>query len=1146
MVYAYLIEDVRALADLFKVNLAPKPSSNGLFTAYRVRHPDFVARQALVLLGISSKALKQPLPESVGKEVHVSVEEGDLFLYQEEAEGKNKKIQLEVFGFDSAPHLEELIEPIPRARDEADVHDSSVVFWLDDPSLMPEIVRRSLYLNNDRIQLATFRAPGTASAEDGREVMLVRIEAPSYYLLTWCQEQDPARQRLFVPMTESPGLYVQWGYRHPLSELWRRAFVEHQDRWMFFPAGEHFQVIDRPEWKNIYELTDFEVDVEALESWEQVRHEEAERFHVTLRLAPRHEPAPVEMLLLREDDRERLEDYFTLSDDEDIERLELSAVKDDEGQKWFFLRERHRGSDGTLLMQVGGISFARYKGFDNLFLPADLVLEPQLRRDQYKRLFDLEPAVLSFIVPDYERALGRAGTREESLQNAKHIRVLRGSFEPLKNFVDHIAHFERQALEEILQDSIFDLGIYKDAPSRAGMKRSLNKVSGPKQSLPRERKKEEGDDDGRMKKRLERARRRARRIELQAKPEELEKLETTPEVNLPTELELIEADLERDLIRQGPQVELWQDLLSVKLQRQQWQDALTSAIEGLWTTLYPLDGVRLAPPGEEVIEAMKRGMNEAFEAAHREPRELAPVIKLFAQPHGAGSDMALAELMTSANELRAVEDKLSKKVRWLAWRTILETTQDVRTQEEVRESILKELNKNGLLTQDAAPFLRERILKDPDLELDDEEFEDGADTNYVVQNIDVIEQAIEHLQTRKIQHASRASLARILSNMGMNARARDLIEAALQGMDDMLVEQGARESKKSWAEHVMDFFRSNKSGSRGSQARPERWHVWVALNAWLVFRRIEPSRAEEAQRAYDFLFEQLQEFEKDDMRRTAESLEARVGQQNVAEFLAIDSRSFFSSRPLPTNMQKVVQGLERVHETNQAASAKNSENVAELVSRGVELAMNEMTASAHPSLETVARLILEMVDSLRRLKWDKEQRPVEIFEAFVDDLPTRPLTPEASRLYFAVLHCAAARALMDLGREKKAMARLADIIDWVGQDYMQVLDFVDLVKKEVLLAIELAPRNQRVEALRHLMSSLVAQEQHEIGNDPKHPGAGFEMPYQAYELIQMIDHTLEAAISNEKLVLRRLRDFEEREEARIRYWVQRDQPASVE
>ena len=107
--------------------------------------------------------------------------------------------------------------------------------------------------------------------------------------------------------------------------------------------------------------------------------------------------------------------------------------------------------------------------------------------------------------------------------------------------------------------------------------------------------------------------------------------------------------------------------------------------------------------------------------------------------------------------------------------------------------------------------------------------------------------------------------------------------------------------------------------------------------------------------------------------------------------------------------------------------------------------------------------------------------------------------------------------MMDLGREKEAMRMLVDIMRWVGQEYMQVLDFVDLVKKEVLLAIELAPRNQRNDALRWLMNTLLEQEKHEIGDDPSKPGAGFEMPFQAYELIQMIDHTLEAAISNSLL-----------------------------
>ena len=74
MIHAYLIEDVRALADLFKVNQAPKRSANGMFTAYRIRHPEFSARRALVLIGVQSSALVDDLPKTIGREIHAAVE----------------------------------------------------------------------------------------------------------------------------------------------------------------------------------------------------------------------------------------------------------------------------------------------------------------------------------------------------------------------------------------------------------------------------------------------------------------------------------------------------------------------------------------------------------------------------------------------------------------------------------------------------------------------------------------------------------------------------------------------------------------------------------------------------------------------------------------------------------------------------------------------------------------------------------------------------------------------------------------------------------------------------------------------------------------------------------------------------------------
>jgi hypothetical protein len=1108
MIYAYMIEDVRALSDLFKVGVGPKRSAQGQFTAYRVRHPESKARRALIVTGVPKSGLDHPIPPTIGHEIRVSVEGPDLYLYDDDGE----KQPLEVFGFESSPNLVELIEPLPW-RHEAE-HDIPVIFWLNDESMMPEIVRRSLYLNNDRVQLARV-------SDGDRSPLLVRIESPSYYLMAWCEEQEPGAIEMFYPMTEGPGLYVQWRHEHPLADLWRRAWSEQTDRWVFFPADAHRRHVAKPEWESIYELTDFTVALEGEDEWDQISAD-IEHFEISLKLTPRHEPADTETLLLHERDRPKLEDFLALSDEADIEKLEIS-VQTDGDARWYFVREKHRG-DGIMLVELGGRSFSRYKGFDNLYMPSNLVLEPQLRRDQYKRLFKLTPSTLTFVVPD--ESADEAGGE---LIKARQIKVRKSSFEPFAHFVDHVVHFDEEALQSALTRSVFDLDVYKTAPSRPG----LGRPEGAERKTPSKPKTPKPKQGTRGQRRAQRAAQRQRRMveRAQAQAGGQQAAEDAPAT--PTELELIETDIERDIVRQGPLVELWQELLEVKHQRGKWLEASVCAVEGMWSQTFP-DGSTEA--GEAEAATFPPGFITAISSAGGEPEELAVVAELLEKLQSGDADIAF--IMQAAGKLRAVETKLGKKVRWLAWREVLTRTQDVRQQEEVREAILDQLNAKGLETHDVPTFIRERILKDPDLELDDDDMEDGSDTSYVLQNVEAIEDAIGQLQTFKIREASLASLARIFAGMGLSSRARDLIERSLSAMEQDLDGEAGAGEQRAWHQRLRDFFAPTGGGRSDGGKAPERWHVWVALNAWLVYQRVEPARAEDAKAAYDLLFAQLQSYEKDELRKTQESLEARVGQTNVAEFLAVDTRSFFSSRDLPDEMNKVVKGLRQSHKKGE------EKKVNELVARGIQLAAKDMTESNSPSLETVARLILEMVETLRKLKWDKEQRPVQQFEEFVKALPKEPRSRDSSRLYFAVLHCAAARALMDLGREKDAMRMLVDIMKWVGEDYMQVLDFVDLVKKEVLLAVELAPRNQRTDALRHLMETLIEQERLEIGDDPDHPGVGFQTSFQAYELIQMIDHTLEAAISNEKLVLRRLRDFEEREESRIRYWIQRDQPAT--
>ncbi|MEM1347603.1 MAG: hypothetical protein AAGI01_03540, partial [Myxococcota bacterium] len=843
MLYAYLIEDVRALSDLFKVGVGPKRSAHGQFTVYRVRHPEYSTRRALIVSGVSRNALKSDsLPEDVGRVIKIVSEGSQLFWQNPSTQGKE---EVEVFSASSAPGLEELLEPV-RWRHEAE-HDLPIVFWLSDPDLMPEIVRRSLYLNNDRIQLATLSPEG-----GDEEVMLVRIEAPSYYLIAWCEEQ-PAGLELFYPMAESSSLYVQWGFEHPLSDLWRRAWTEQTERWVFFPSGSERRHVPKPTWQSIYDAANFDVDIADDDPWKQVASQ-LERFEVRLRLMPRHEPADAEVLLLEEGERPKLESFLALSDHDDIERLEISAQQAPDEGRWYFVREKHR-ADGALLVELGGQGFARYKGFDNLYMPINLVLEPQLRRDQYKRLFELEPTTLTFIVPHWNTS-GRAPV----VQGARRVKVRKHSFEPMSHFVDHVVHYEFQALTNALERSVFELDEYKDAPSRPDLRRGIDPEGKAREKKGKKPKDKPQSKLSARRQRRQQVRRAIENLEANA---ELDGTQPALEAEVtPTELDILETDLERELVRQGPLAELWRDLLAVKQQRGKWLEASTCAIEGMWSLTFP-DEVAPGEVDAEGLQAMRRGFVRSAHGTKSEVPELSGVAELF--KHSDGEEQDVSELVAAAGEMRNVEDKLNKKLRWLAWREVLLRTQDVRTQEEVRESLLTQLNQRGLDSTDTPTFLRERILKDPDLEFEDEQLDGTGDSSYVLQNVEVVEQAIENLRTEKIREASRASLARIMAGMGLHARARDLIQRSMEAMSENL-NSSEPQQNPNLLRRMQAMVRRNNSNEKG---KPERWHVWVALNAWLVYQRVEPSRAEEAKAIYDDLFGKLAAYEREELEKTA-------------------------------------------------------------------------------------------------------------------------------------------------------------------------------------------------------------------------------------------------------------------------------------
>ena len=1110
MNHAFFIEDIRGLSDLFHLDLAPQASSGGRFRAYRVRHPARANHHALVLTGLQRQALATAkVPPEVGRPIQVleEVDEGGHKLYWYDEKGVKKPFVLHQV--DQAEHLYELIEPVPW-RHEPQIIPQAIL-WLSDPKSLGPLIRRSLSLGNDRLKVASLGLEG-----DG-EATLVRMESPAYYLLAWALEQ-PEKMTLYTCFEGHASLWCQWGYVHPLQTLWERVWArEASQKMVFFPKQGHYQVVEQPAWTDLYDLVDFSFDVEAHRSWEpQTRT--MEKFHVPLSLGRRHEPAPCELVLLWQDQQQHIEDFLALSQEAEIGKLEISVQQGPGGERVYLIRERGRGQDTSLLTEFGGLEMTRYKGFDTLYLPVDAVLEPTVRRDQYRVLFDLQPHTLSLIFRDTRHA-GRI----------LHTTLSARSFEPLRDVVEHVVAFEQNALDTVLSHSIFDLKSYSQALSRPDLlqESSPKQKASPKSSAPPSVDPLISSRSSRLEDRLEAARQRQARRQAQGAGGGQEETIERPQVQH-SELELLERDLERELILRGAKAQGWLDLAQIKTELGKPKEAALCQIEAIWTAHFP------ATPNDqkdlETASQARRGLLGTLkeQALRSEPLALAGgIIAQSEELVDQQGPQAIATLMEHAAALRHLEEALNKKTRWLAWRTILAQTQDVRTQEDVRTQLLDALNLKGLTPEDALLFIRERILTDPDLEFDDSSLEQSSDRGFLLQNIETVEKGVAALQTHKIRHATWASLARIYASMSMPGKATSLLEDALTGLAEQ--ERAPAEAKTPY-ERVERLFLDDP------KKKPEYWHMWILLNALHVLEKggdegLKKSIGE----LYEALKVRLSDYNRTELLKIEKSLQERAGKSKVAEFLSLDARPFFSSRPLPQPMQQVIEGLGRgLREGGQGDS------VGRYVSQGITLALEQIRTST--SLEDVARLIMEMVNILRRMRWNHEAGFIHRFREFIGAL-SLDVAPNASRLYFAILHCAAARALMDLGDERAAMERLSLVLKWVGQEFMQVIDFADLVMNEVLLTFEMAPRNTRQDALGTLMEVLLKQEHHERGEDPQNPGMGFELSFQAFQIILMLDHTLEAAVSNEKLVQRRLRDYEEREEARLRTWLQQDQPA---
>ncbi len=802
---ALIFQEIDAFWNFIRLHGSEGYNARG-YTLYLVQPQQPPNRPFLVLVGfVRKQTLLGDLYSRFFEHTHQAEEgNGRLRLHLSDKSQQD----LTILQRRDAQHLLSLVDLVPNLPLTAP--KQHVIFWLHDPDLLGPIVEISMRLQNDRVQYASLR-------NTPHKGLLLRIEAPSFYLLQLCREKYPNDIILYTE--ESKDFFTPWGYRHPLIDLWRLSETPREPQWIFVPQGAPPQRIAPVRWQDIYKATQFVLQLHTEQGWEESK-EITPRFSLPLRFEPRTRPAEPDIWLLEDHHRPQLERQLSLMDEEDIALLLINIQKDRNGNHRFFLREKQRGK-GRAWLDFGGQRFACYKGIHQLLLPVDIELQPQLRRDQYTPLFDLRAGILTFVTLPSAPA--------SRMEEATLLRIREDAFAPLRQYIDYLITQSVEQLEAIQQKSLFDFGRYSRAPYRPELLNARRTTSQETPTKEREipnkdtpNKEETNQEDlSTEHKSFSRKKEENTTISIEKKRSVLEEQERTLEAQL----------------LQDPQALDFFALAQIKQEMQKKDEAQECLIEALWY---------VSPTDESTI---KTELQESFLAtAHeQQTKKNSESAKLYARRDAFLSDllkgpgqMLSAWLQTHIQWLHQNENMLRKKLRWLAWREILQRNKDRREAARVREEMLRELNDYGLSMLDIPTFLQRAFANHRDLFAQTEETQ--GDLHHALHHLRYLHAQFDKLQLSSLRTIGLALIGAGYLQSGVHEQGIHLLqEAQAHAAEDQELDLWVTAIGHSVASHANDAFASTFA------ARMQHHAPWLQKEPHLhekiseVFRLLQPS-----------------------------------------------------------------------------------------------------------------------------------------------------------------------------------------------------------------------------------------------------------------------------------------------------------------
>ena len=358
-----------------------------------------------------------------------------------------------------APRLLEALRP-SRLPGEPPVDEALFVMRPDSPE--PRLLlERLLLLERGDAQVCHF------DGADGSPRLAVRVQRPPLYLLMTARDGEAD---VDVYARVAGPLWVAWSYAHPLAERAAAALVRADQQALIDRDGAWLRT--GPEWRlrSIYDAIAPELAAPRLD----LRAADSDlRFRVRLRLAPGPVSEP-DLWLLTPQQLLDLEPLIEASTSDELGRLTVARLTGDEGTV-YLLRERVRPGATRMAIRVsdtlGLPGHAKVAGADNLFIPIDRKLVPQLRRDDLRALLGLDRAHTVVITED------RDGPRVLTIAEVDEA--------PLQRWIDYVATDRRLELDRLLERSVFEFPevsiawpeVHRPAPERPAREARTQRVA---------------------------------------------------------------------------------------------------------------------------------------------------------------------------------------------------------------------------------------------------------------------------------------------------------------------------------------------------------------------------------------------------------------------------------------------------------------------------------------------------------------------------------------------------------------------------------------------------------------------------------------------------------------------------------------------